>query len=222
MKNATKISMEKTLNFNAELLQYGTPDGPPEFLDALSSFLSAEYREPFSDNLVLSAGATSGLIYLLSQIFPNKTIIWAEQLSYFLAISMLKNSLSFQIRDIKIESDGIDLEDLENKWYSTYSIKECEEAKMNQKFLCALYLVPHYHNPTGTKLSSEKCEKIIKLARKYSILVFCDDVYNILHYNDKVNRRLFAYDNPKDEDYGIGHVISNGTFSKLLSPGLRI
>uniref|UniRef100_A0A914PA00 Uncharacterized protein n=1 Tax=Panagrolaimus davidi TaxID=227884 RepID=A0A914PA00_9BILA len=94
------------------------------------------------DNLVLSAGATSGFIYLLSQIFPNKTIIWAEQLSYFLAISMLKNSLSFPIRDVKIESDGIDLEDLETKWYSTYSIIECKEAKKNQKFLGALYLVP--------------------------------------------------------------------------------
>uniref|UniRef100_A0A914R4K2 Uncharacterized protein n=1 Tax=Panagrolaimus davidi TaxID=227884 RepID=A0A914R4K2_9BILA len=121
---------------------------------------------------------------------------------------MLKNSLSFPLRDIKIESDGIDLEDLETKWFSTYSIKECEEAKKNQKFLGALYLIPHYHNPTGTELSPKK--------------LFCDDVYNILHYNDKVNRRLFAYDYPKDENYGIGHVISNGTFSKLLSPGLRI
>uniref|UniRef100_A0A914Y6Z2 Aminotransferase class I/classII domain-containing protein n=1 Tax=Panagrolaimus superbus TaxID=310955 RepID=A0A914Y6Z2_9BILA len=223
MKDATAISMEhQTLTMNGALLQYGTPDGPPEFLDALSAFLSVEYREPVNrDNLVLSAGATSGFIYLLSQIFPHKTIIWAEQLSYFLAISMLK-SLAFQIRDIKIENDGIDLKDLEDKWSSTYSEEECKEAKEIGQFLGVLYLVPHYHNPTGTELSPKKCQKIIEIARKYSILVFCDDVYNILHYNDRVNRRLFAYDNPKDLDYGSGHVISNGTFSKLLSPGLRI
>lgn len=134
---------------------------------------------------------------------------------------MLK-TLAFPIKDVKIEGDGIDLNDLESKWAATYSEEECTQSKGEGRFLGALYLVPHYHNPTGTELSTEKCRKIVELARKYSILVFCDDVYNILHYNDKVNRRIFAYDNPKDEGYTGGNVISNGTFSKLLSPGLRV
>lgn len=65
-------------------------------------------------------------------------------------------------------------------------------------------------------------ESLIKLARKYDILIACDDVYNLLPFEtDKPPKRLFAYDSFEDEDFK-GNVISNGTFSKLLSPGVRV
>lgn len=54
------------------------------------------------------------------------------------------------------------------------------------------------------------------------MLIVCDDVYNILHYDDELSpKRLFAYDSMDDDDYK-GHVISNGTFSKILAPGVRV
>uniref|UniRef100_A0A7E4VR73 Aminotran_1_2 domain-containing protein n=1 Tax=Panagrellus redivivus TaxID=6233 RepID=A0A7E4VR73_PANRE len=222
MKEATSAVMDRTIGTDGNLLQYGTPDGPPEFLDALTAFLSAEYREPVDrDNLVLSAGATSGFVYLLTQIFPHKTTVWTEELTYFLAVKMLK-TLEFPVEAVKIGMDGIDTDHLAQLWSERYSEAEVVKARQEKRFLGVLYLVPHYQNPTGTELAPEKCAKIVELARKYAILVLCDDVYNILHYDDKVNRRLFAYDNARDADYGTGHVVSNGTFSKLLSPGLRI
>ena len=46
MKDATQTSMDRTISLEGELLQYGSVDGPPAFLDALTAFLSAEYREP--------------------------------------------------------------------------------------------------------------------------------------------------------------------------------
>lgn len=60
------------------------------------------------------------------------------------------------------------------------------------------------------------------MARKYDIAIVCDDVYNLLPFeNDTPPKRLFAYDSFDDEDFK-GNVISNGTFSKLLSPGIRV
>lgn len=55
------------------------------------------------------------------------------------------------------------------------------------------------------------------------MLVFCDDVYNLLaHGSDpRPPRRLFALDRPGATQHG-GHVISNGTFSKMLAPGVRV
>ena len=61
------------------------------------------------------------------------------------------------------------------------------------------------------------------MARENSIAVVCDDVYNLLHYEKEFPpHRLFNYDSPKDPDYHGGNVISNGSFSKILSPAIRV
>lgn len=71
-------------------------------------------------------------------------------------------------------------------------------------------------------LYTEINKSLIKLARKYDILIACDDVYNLLPFEeDTPPKRLFSYDSFDDDDFK-GNVISNGTFSKLLSPGVRI
>lgn len=65
-------------------------------------------------------------------------------------------------------------------------------------------------------------EALVKLSRKYELLIVCDDVYNLLTFEDvKPPKRLFAYDSFFHDDFK-GNVISNGTFSKLLSPGIRV
>lgn len=66
--------------------------------------------------------------------------------------------------------------------------------------------------------SLNRCEAMVELARQENLLLFADDVYNLLHYDPAIIKppsRLFTYDNQQ------GNVISNGTFSKLLSPGIR-
>lgn len=66
------------------------------------------------------------------------------------------------------------------------------------------------------------CRGIVALSRKYDFLVVCDDVYNILHYDNKPQHsRLMSYDTRTDADY-VGHVISNGSFSKIIGPGVRV
>lgn len=54
-------------------------------------------------------------------------------------------------------------------------------------------------------------------------MVVCDDVYNLLYYGDASfpPKRLFVYDSEADEDYR-GNVVSNGSFSKILAPGIRV
>jgi DNA-binding transcriptional MocR family regulator len=70
---------------------------------------------------------------------------------------------------------------------------------------------------------ADRCEALIKLARRLEMLVFCDDVYNLLAHRTepKPSRRLFALDRPGAIQFG-GHVISNGSFSKILAPGVRV
>lgn len=67
---------------------------------------------------------------------------------------------------------------------------------------------------------TERCQLLVELARKFNALVFCDDVYNLLAHENPP-KRVFAFDRPDVATYG-GHVISNGTFSKILAPGVRV
>lgn len=68
----------------------------------------------------------------------------------------------------------------------------------------------------------ENCKRLVEIARKNSILIACDDIYNLLYYGDGLPpHRLFCYDKQTDPEYKAGNVVSNGSFSKIFSPALR-
>ncbi len=125
---------------------------------------------------------------------------------------------SLKVIPVKLNSDGTDVGDLEAK------IIEHKTSTSNSKmFSGCYYTIPNFHNPTGILFSEEICKNLITIARKHELLIVCDDVYNMLHYEEfeKPPKRLFEYDCENDINFK-GHVISNGTFSKILAPGTRI
>lgn len=64
------------------------------------------------------------------------------------------------------------------------------------------------------------CKELVALSQEHDFLIACDDVYNLLTYDSECPpKRLFAYDN---ETNSLGNVISNGSFSKIMSPGIRV
>lgn len=67
----------------------------------------------------------------------------------------------------------------------------------------------------------ENCKRLVEIARKSSILIACDDVYNLLYYGDGLPpHRLFCNDKQTDPEYEAGNIVSNGSFSKIFSPAL--
>jgi DNA-binding transcriptional MocR family regulator len=125
-----------------------------------------------------------------------------------------------QLVGIPEDANGIDTTWLEKK------LQELEIGKNKSPkspyYSAVLYTVPTYSNPSGTILSHERRQKLVKLARQHDVLVICDDVYDMLYQNStsKPPPPLIAYD-MEESTTGLGNVISNGTFSKILSPGVR-
>ncbi|KAI6236111.1 Aminotran-1-2 domain-containing protein [Aphelenchoides besseyi] len=198
--------------------QYGWPVGQTEFRESLAAFLSREYKSPVNpDNLVQTNGCTMALIFMLDQLFPQRTTVYVEKMTYFRTMAIFR-AWHYDYKPVRIETDGIDVEDLEKVW--SRDLKDADPSDEN--YSAVLYLVPQYHNPFGTVLSAEKSKRVVQLARKFNVLVISEDVYNLHYFDGQVHQRLFLYDDPKDANYGKGHVVSSGSFSKIFIPSIRL
>ncbi|XP_043278225.1 2-aminoadipate transaminase-like [Venturia canescens] len=229
LKNCSNMFMKATTHrMNEEekegkyyLFQYGTTAGLWECRDELSKFLTKRYGDPVArENLILTCGATHGLQLLLTSIIAPDGIIFVEEVTYMIALDAFKQFPLMKIIPVPMKSDLVDLDALEK-----LINKEKEKAYLlneDKIFWAMFYAIPTYHNPTGMTLPPENCQRLVKIARKSNIVVVCDDVYNLLHYGGgKPPHRLFFYDQPSDPGYKGGNVISNGSFSKILSPAIR-
>lgn len=97
-----------------------------------------------------------------------------------------------------------------------------------------VYATPTFSNPSMKIMSLRRRESLIRLARKYDALIVTDDVYDFLQWSSTPNTTLpepakasiprlvdvdrYLDGGPKDE---WGNVVSNGSFSKLVGPGVR-
>ncbi|KAG5677629.1 hypothetical protein PVAND_007370 [Polypedilum vanderplanki] len=211
------------MNFPEEnhsyIFQYGPSCGTYRFRSHLAQFLSQKYQSTVeSSDLVVSGGATSGLLLILSTLIDLANgVVFLDEVTYMIALESIKDFCTLKIVPVKLNEDGVDIKDLEQKIIK-FKPTTNDIGKM---FNICYYTIPTYHNPTGILFSDGVCKALITIARKYDMLIICDDVYNLLYYTETPPKRLFAYDDINDDDFK-GHVISNGTFSKLLSPGTRI
>ncbi|XP_011692115.1 PREDICTED: uncharacterized protein YER152C-like [Wasmannia auropunctata] len=204
------------------LFQYGITAGLWECRDELAKFLSRRYgNSVMREQLILTCGASHGLQLLLNTILSPNGIIFVEEVTYMIALDAFKQFPLIRIVTVPMKDDTVDLDALEK-----LIIKEKTTGNFlvsNQKLFWAMfYTIPTFHNPTGMTLSHDQCKRLVEIARNNSILVACDDVYNLLYYGQGFPpRRLFSYDDPNDSNYKGGNVVSNCSFSKILSPAIR-
>jgi DNA-binding transcriptional MocR family regulator len=200
-------------------LQYGPKQGSPRFRTQLAQFLSQGYKDDVSsESVVVTSGATHGLHLVASVLIGGNAPVFVEDPTYFIAIDIVKKDLGRPVLGVSCDDEGIDVEALEKKFLANKAA-HCEPGE----YAGMVYLVTTYHNPRGYCIPPRRCEALVALARKHNLLLFCDDVYNLLHFDSSTvaPARLLSYDKPSDSDYQ-GNVISNSSFSKILSPGLRL
>ena len=183
------------------ILQYGMQQGSTHFRTTLSQFLSRKYSlavEP--DHLFITAGISQALDQICSLYTkPGDTII-VEEPSYFLALRI------FADHKLKVIGTPIDEKGL---------IIEALEERLDKHRPIFVYSIPTFHNPAGFTLSGDRREKLVRLSEKYDFLIVADEVYQLLAYTDRPPSPMVYYDTAK-------RVLSLGSFSKILAPGLRL
>jgi 2-aminoadipate transaminase len=78
-----------------------------------------------------------------------------------------------------------------------------------------LYVVPSFQNPTSTVLSQGRRRRMLELAEEHDLLIVEDNPYGYISFDGPMPTPLKAMDDG-------GRVLYTSTFSKIVSPGLRI
>lgn len=182
-------------------LQYGLSEGVPAFREELRTFVRDVGIETQStDELFVISGGQQG-IDLMCKVFIDKGDVILVENPTYLAFLQIAQSYEAKVVGVDSDGDGLVLSDLEEK------IK-----KYNPKFI---YVVPTFSNPTGRSYTAENRKGIAMLADKYNVMVLEDDPYSRLRFQGNAVPALKHYD-VSDK------VVYVTSFSKILSPGLRV
>ena len=183
------------------ILQYGATEGYPPFLEVLKTYVGEHFGVDMNANLVLpTTGSTQGMQLLLSALInPGDTILVEDPT--FLGNMQSMRLFRANLVPVNSDSEGMDPDDLEIK------IRKYQP-KM-------IYTIPTFQNPTGCTLGLERRRRIAALAEQYGVVVAEDDPYHDLRYSGEELPTIKSFDRA-------GWVVFLGSFSKVISPGLRV
>ena len=182
-------------------LQYGVEQGNGHFRLALANFLTKGYGFDVNPEGLFVTNGISNALDLLCTLFTQAgDTIFVEEPTYFLALKIFADH-HLNVVAIDTDENGLIPASLEEKM-----------AEYRPRFL---YLIPTFHNPTGHTLSQERRDGLVQLAQEHKFIIAADEVYHLLSYKSQPPTSLAAYIDREN-------IISLGSFSKVLAPGLRL
>ena len=183
-------------------LQYGVTEGYAPLIDELKAMLKRRLSlgKDF-DELIVTSGATQ-VMELATKVLCNEgDSIAVEEPSFIGSLNAFR-SYGVNLRGVPIDEDGINITALE------------ETLKADDK-IRFLYTIPNFQNPAGCTMSLEKRKAVYDLACKYDILILEDNPYGDLRVEGEDLPCIKSFDTE-------GRVLYAGTFSKVISPGIRV
>lgn len=202
VEDIRRISNEILTEEPIAALQYSITEGYPKLRKWLKEDMKKKGNFDETDqDLIITSGAQQA-IETCAKIFCNEgeTII-CESPSFIGSLNAFR-SYNAKLVGVEMDNDGMIPEKLE------------AALKANPR-TAFIYTIPNFQNPMGVTLSLERRKQILELAYKYNVLIVEDNPYGEL--------RFAGVDVPSIKSLDTkGHVIYAGSFSKVLSPGLRV
>lgn len=197
----TRIAQESA----AEALQYGPTEGFAETVDCIVEVMGAEGMLVDPDDVMVTTGGQQAIDLICKTLVDPDDVVICEAPTYPGAASVFS---SYQARAIQVDCDeeGMRIDLLEE------TLAELDREGTRPKFV---YSVPSFQNPAGVTLSLQRRRRLVELAREREMLVVEDNPYGLLRYDGEPLPPLYQLE-------GGDYVIYVGTFSKILSPGIRL
>jgi 2-aminoadipate transaminase len=197
----TRIARESS----AEALQYGPTEGFERTKECIAEVMAAEGMEPDREDIIVTTGGQQAIDLVAKTLVDPGDPVICEAPTYPGAVPVF---CSYQADTFQVEMDehGMRIDELESL------LDRLAADDRRPKFI---YSVPSFQNPAGVTLSTERRRRLVELAREREVLVVEDNPYGMLRYEGEPTEPLYKLD-------GGDYVLYLGTFSKILSPGIRL
>lgn len=199
-------------------LQYGTTQGRLDLRHQLVDYLaaqegtSAESLGIATTRLVVTTGSQQLLSLVCETLLDAGDICLVGAPTYFVFLGCLAG-VGAEAVNVPLDEDGMQPERLDAALERLESEGRLERVKL-------IYVVSDFDNPSGVSVSASRRKEIVEIAKRWSIhrpiMVLEDAAYRALRYDGEPLPSLLSFD-PEGE-----RVIYTQTFSKSLSPGLRV
>ena len=183
-------------------LQYSVSEGYPPLREVLRDFCDRRYHVVTDqDEVLIMSGAQQGIELTCKCLCNEGDVVVCEEPSFVGALNSFR-SCGAKLAGVPMDEDGINIDKLEQVLKTT----------PNAKYL---YTIPNFQNPSGITMSLEKRKAVLALAKKYDVVILEDNPYGDLRFTGEPVPAIKSLDTE-------GRVIYCGSFSKVLSPGLRV
>lgn len=189
----------------ARTLQYGPTEGTADVKDCIVQVMEAEGTVVDPADILVTTGGQQVIDLVCKTLVNPGDVIIAEAPTYPGAVPAF-SSYQADVRQIEMDADGMRIDILEE------ALADLDREGRTPKFI---YVIPNFQNPAGVTMSLPRRQRLVQIARERELLILEDNPYGLLRYEGDPLPTLRSLD-------GGDFVISLGTFSKIISPGIRI
>ena len=189
----------------AKALQYGPTEGLDETRACIAEVMAAEGMRVDHEDLIVTTGGQQVIDLVTKTLIDPGDVVIAEAPTYPGAVPVF-SSYEADVVQVDMDSDGMRIDLLEE------TLDGLERDGRRPKFI---YTVPSFQNPAGVTMSQARRLRLVEVARERELLVLEDNPYGLLRYEGDAPTPLLSLD-------GGVYVMYLGTFSKILSPGIRL
>lgn len=200
-EQCAELAKELLLTKGKTLLQYGATEGYAPLRESLAPYLKDRFSFSCAPEEILPVtGSTQAMDLLCKALIDPGDKVVVENPT-FLGNMQAIRLYQAELVPVDSDEDGVKVDELEE-------VFKREHPKL-------FYVIPTFQNPTGRTLSLPRRKKIAELAAKYGVVVAEDDPYRDLRYAGEELPSIKSFDTE-------GWVAFMGSFSKVISPGLRV
>ena len=183
-------------------LQYGTTEGYTPLREQTKKRLMEKYQTGTeNDDVIITTGGQQTISLFTQTMINQGDVVVCEEPSFIGALNAFR-SFGAQLKGVPMDEEGMRMDKLEEVLATTENVK-------------FIYVIPTFQNPSGRTMSLERRKQLLEIAKKYDVLILEDNPYFELRYEGEPVATVKSMDTE-------GRVVYAGSYSKVLSPGMRI